>query len=103
MKPYELLTLVLNRIEENINEELDIDELAASFAISSVHLQRIFKFAFGLPLAKYIRSRNTDEVRKGSELHITAFPYDMVNYINETDEQKNVIMPVIVPLQGTLY
>lgn len=30
----------------------------------------------------------TDDARKGSEIHITAFPYDMVNYIKETDEQK---------------
>lgn len=57
MKPYELLTHVLNKIEVKIIEELDIDELADSFSLSSVHLQRIFKFAFGLPLASYIRSR----------------------------------------------
>lgn len=30
----------------------------------------------------------TDNARKGSEIHITAFPYDMVNYIKETDERK---------------
>ncbi|WP_040950505.1 hypothetical protein [Gorillibacterium massiliense] len=27
-------------------------------------------------------------VRSGSELHITAFPYDMVNYLAENDERK---------------
>lgn len=27
-------------------------------------------------------------VRKGSELHITAFPFNMVNYLRETDERK---------------
>lgn len=57
MKPYELLRHVLNRIEDEIVEELDIEELAASYSLSSVHLQRLFKFAFGLPLASYIRSR----------------------------------------------
>ncbi len=57
MKPYELLTQVLDKIEDKITEEFDIDELAASFSLSSVHLQRLFKFAFGLPLARYIRSR----------------------------------------------
>ncbi|NLO39590.1 MAG: hypothetical protein GX115_08990 [Ruminiclostridium sp.] len=30
----------------------------------------------------------TDAARKGSEIHITAFPYDMVNYIKEADERK---------------
>lgn len=57
MKPYELLTSVLDKIENEINDELDINKLAASSSLSSVHLQRIFKFAFGLPLASYIRSR----------------------------------------------
>nr|WP_272944746.1 helix-turn-helix domain-containing protein [Gorillibacterium massiliense] len=31
--------------------------MSASFSISSVHLQRMFKFAFGFTLAGYIRSR----------------------------------------------
>ncbi len=57
MKPYELLTHILEEIECKISEELDIEELAVSFSLSSVHLQRIFKFAFGVPLASYIRSR----------------------------------------------
>lgn len=57
MKPYELLTHLLNGIEAKINEELDLDELAKSYLLSSVHMQRLFKFAFGLPLASYIRSR----------------------------------------------
>ncbi|HEX2945185.1 MAG TPA: helix-turn-helix domain-containing protein [Clostridia bacterium] len=57
MKPYELLTLVLNKIEYNLTDKLDIDELATYVSLSSVHLQRIFKFAFGLPIAGYIRSR----------------------------------------------
>ena len=30
----------------------------------------------------------TDASRNGSEIHITAFPYDMVNYLGETDERK---------------
>lgn len=57
MKTYELLTNVLDKIENRLNDELDIDELATSSFLSSVHLQRIFKFAFGLPIASYVRSR----------------------------------------------
>ncbi len=30
----------------------------------------------------------TDSSRKGSEIHILAFPFDMVNYIKETDPRK---------------
>ncbi|HEX2945187.1 MAG TPA: hypothetical protein VHT96_04455 [Clostridia bacterium] len=30
----------------------------------------------------------SNDIRKGSAIHITAFPYDIVNYIKETDERK---------------
>jgi hypothetical protein len=30
----------------------------------------------------------TENSRRGSEIQITAFPYDMVNYLKETDERK---------------
>ncbi len=61
MKPYTLLESLLNEIElhltENTGELPTIDELALFLSISAVHLQRLFKFAFGQPLAGYIRSR----------------------------------------------
>lgn len=57
MKPYELLTQVLQRIEDELHGALSIPALAETFSISAVHLQRLFKFAFGMPLAGYIRAR----------------------------------------------
>jgi len=57
LKPYELLDNVLFEIEERIKENLNADNLSQTFALSSVHLQRLFKFAFKQPLGAYIRSR----------------------------------------------
>jgi len=57
LKPYELLNNVLLEVEERIKEDLYADTLAEDFALSSVHLQRLFKFAFKQPLGAYIRSR----------------------------------------------
>lgn len=57
MKPFAMLAELLSMIEEHPGEAVDVNRLAASLCISSVHLQRIFKFAFGLPLSGYLRSR----------------------------------------------
>jgi len=56
-RPYELLENVLNAIEKDVRGSLNADMLADTFALSSVHLQRLFKFAFKQPLGTYIRSR----------------------------------------------
>lgn len=47
----------LNAIEKHISEAVTIPDLSEMLSISPVHLQRLFKFAFGIPLASYIRSR----------------------------------------------
>lgn len=57
METYALLEKLLNMIEENIGNNLNINELASNLYISPVHLQRIFKFAFRIPIATYIRLR----------------------------------------------
>lgn len=57
VEPYQLLSTVLNKIEENISKKITIDDIAAWVSLSAVHLQRIFKFSFGITLAGYIRSR----------------------------------------------
>jgi len=56
-KPGDLLESVLNEIEKRIKEDINADFLAEISGISSVHLQRLFKFAFKQPLGTYIRSR----------------------------------------------
>lgn len=57
LQPYDLMQQLLFAIEDHITEVVTISDLAKRFYISEVHLQRLFKFAFGTPLAGYIRSR----------------------------------------------
>jgi AraC family transcriptional regulator len=56
-KPGELLESVLNEIEKRIKENINADFLADNVDLSSIHLQRLFKFAFNQSIGAYIRSR----------------------------------------------
>jgi AraC family transcriptional regulator len=56
-KPGDLLESVLNEIEKRIKEDINADFLADNAGLSSIHLQRLFKFAFNQSLGAYIRSR----------------------------------------------
>jgi AraC family transcriptional regulator len=56
-KPDILLENVLKEIENSIKKDINSDFLAEKTGISSVHLQRLFKFAFKKPLGSYIRTR----------------------------------------------
>ena len=57
MKLHTLLTKLLALIESDITGDLTADNLARSLFVSSVHLQRLFKAAFDMTLANYIRAR----------------------------------------------
>lgn len=57
LQPYDLMEQLLSAIEDHITETVTIADLSKRFYISEIHLQRLFKFAFGTPLAGYIRSR----------------------------------------------
>lgn len=54
--PYKLLLELLSRIEEHVTGTREADYLT-DLPISNVHLRRLFKFAFDVPLQSYIRSR----------------------------------------------
>ncbi|MGG4142276.1 helix-turn-helix domain-containing protein [Paenibacillus algorifonticola] len=56
MEPYKVLSELLARIEKDVSDTRETDHLA-DLPISVVHLRRLFKFAFGVPLQSYIRSR----------------------------------------------
>jgi len=56
-KPYDLLEDILNEIENNLKEYINADNLADKYNLSSTHLRRLFKFAFGQSIGTYIRSR----------------------------------------------
>ncbi len=57
MRPYSVLKSVLALVEEGLTRRITIEELARVVGISQVHLQRIFKSAFKIPIARYIRLR----------------------------------------------
>ena len=57
LKPFDLLEGVLNEIEEHLREDIHESVLTQKFSLSSVHLRRLFKFAFGRTIGAYIRSR----------------------------------------------
>jgi len=57
LKPYDLLEGVLNEIEKGLKGEINENILANKYHLSSVHLRRLFKFAFQQPIGTYIRSR----------------------------------------------
>jgi AraC family transcriptional regulator len=56
-KPYDFLDGILNEIEKGLKTGINTETLADNFTISQTHLRRIFKFAFGLSIGTYIRSR----------------------------------------------
>jgi len=53
----DLLKNVLTDIEEGMKDGINTDIIAQKHTLSSVHLQRLFKFTFKQPLGAYIRSR----------------------------------------------
>ena len=56
---------IVNRIENNLAEQIDIVKLARSFRISPWHFQRLFKSWVGDTLGGYIRGRR---LTRGAEL-----------------------------------
>jgi transcriptional regulator GlxA family with amidase domain len=53
----DLLKNVLADIEEGIRNSINTDIIAKKHTLSSIHLQRLFKFTFKQSLGAYIRSR----------------------------------------------
>jgi len=60
-KTYDLLKNVLIDIEKEIRNGINTDIIAKKHNLSSIHLQRLFKFTFKQPLGAYIRSRRLTE------------------------------------------
>jgi len=54
---YNLLERVLLEIEANIKTKTTATTLAKTVSLSPAHLQRLFRLAFGQPIAGYIRAR----------------------------------------------
>lgn len=109
MEPYQLLSMALDKIEKDISERLSINGLAAYLNLSAVHLQRIFKFSFGMTLAGYIRSRklcHSLDKLLNSDMNIIdialecGFPYEQ-SYIRAFKREFG-ITPKAVRKKGTI-
>jgi len=57
IRKYDLLKNVLTDIEEGIRDGINTDSIARKYTLSSIHLQRLFRFAFKKSIGAYIRSR----------------------------------------------
>lgn len=79
MKPYRAVKFILETIEKNIELELNIDYFARETGISQIHLQRIFKMAFGIPLARYIKLRKLS----ASVKKLAFLNYRVIDVANE--------------------
>jgi hypothetical protein len=73
-------TFIKNNYLEDVETFTRLRDTGGDFYGQSI-TSEVFDFIFKAGIL-------TDAARKGSEIHITAFPYDMVNYIKETDERK---------------
>jgi len=65
IKPYDLLNGILNDIENWLKEGVNENALAKEYFISNIYLRKLFKFAFGLPIGSYIRSRKLSSSIEG--------------------------------------
>lgn len=80
METKEVLSDVVRYIEENIDLKLTIEDIAAEYYISTVHLQRLFTFVFNMPIAEYIRSRKLQKSLEKlyySESKVCEIAYDI--------------------------
>jgi AraC family transcriptional regulator len=59
--PYDLLDIILINIEKNLKSVNKNDFFVSKLNYSSIHLNRLFKFAFNKTMGNYIRSRKLSE------------------------------------------
>ena len=84
-----LLQRVEELIEDNINEKLTIPYIADNVYISSVHLQRLFKQKYGIPIAAYIRTKKLQHAAE--EIMYTNKKIDEISYELEFGHESSFI------------
>jgi AraC-like DNA-binding protein len=70
---------ILDYIEKHLNEDMDVDKIAAISGYSKFHLERIFATENGCTIYKYIKSRRLTEAARQlifSEQSITDIGFD---------------------------
>lgn len=79
-KTTEIILEVVYYIEEHITEKLTVEEIARQVYLSPAHLQRVFEFAFDMPIAGYVRSRKLQRSLKmlyETDAKISDIAYDI--------------------------
>ncbi|WP_158233548.1 MULTISPECIES: helix-turn-helix domain-containing protein [unclassified Sporosarcina] len=61
--PHETVNDVIFYINENVESQLIVDEIAKHFNVSTSHLSRIFRECTGITLVEYITMRKIEEVQ----------------------------------------
>lgn len=52
-----VLNQLVDRVEEHLAEDLDVDGLARKLGTTEYHLRRMFSSLAGMPLSEYVRRR----------------------------------------------
>jgi len=65
----DFIQTLIDKIEDNLDQEISIKELAASFRVSQWHFQRLFKALVGDSLSTYIKGRR---LNSGANLLLTS-------------------------------
>lgn len=87
MKYEKSLQKVLEYMEENLYEDLNLDQLARAAGYSKYHFLRIFKEAFHMTPAEYVRRRRiTESVRDISD---TDEPISWIGYRHGFNSKEN--------------
>lgn len=73
------LNEAINYIEMNLNEDIDMDEVAKIACCSTYHFQRMFAYMTNVPLSEYIRKRKMSkaatELKDGSKVIDVSLKY----------------------------
>ncbi len=69
---------VINFIEENIESDIDLDEIARNAGYSKFHLNRLFSEATGTTIYKYVQSRRLTAAAE--KLVYTDLPIAQIAY-----------------------
>lgn len=73
------LNQAIEYIEENLDDKLELEEIAKVTSYSPYHFQRIFNYITGIPLSEYIRKRRLSmavfDLQEGEKVIDVALKY----------------------------
>ena len=79
MHSQERMNLALAYLEEHLDQEIDLDQVARIALCSEYHFQRVFSFLAGITLSEYIRRRRLTraalDLQRGARVTEVALTY----------------------------